>query len=106
MDLVGQLKKGTTRLAVLAALERGDGYGYGIRREVLHRTKGTFALNEGALYPVLHTLQRKGLVRRRIESVKGRERRYYALTAKGRRELDSARRQWQYVRDSLNALLR
>jgi DNA-binding PadR family transcriptional regulator len=103
MNLLGQLKKGTTRLA---ALERGEAYGYGIRREVFHRTRGLFAIDEGVLYPLLHALERKGMVRARIEQVKGRERRYYTLTAKGRRELALARREWRHVRESMDALLR
>jgi PadR family transcriptional regulator, regulatory protein PadR len=106
MNFPGQLRKGTTKLAVLAALERGEVYGYGIRREVFHRTKGVFAINEGALYPLLHTLERRGLVRVRNEEVKGRERRYYTITAKGRRELDLACREWSHLQTSLAALLR
>lgn len=106
MTLLGQLKKGTTRLAVLVALERGEAYGYGIRREVFHRTKGLLAIDEGVLYPLLHALERKGMVRARTEQVKGRERRYYSVTAKGRRELDLARHEWSRLEKSLAALLR
>jgi PadR family transcriptional regulator PadR len=106
MNLPGQLKKGTTMLVVLAALERGEAYGYGIRREAFQRTKGLFDLNEGVLYPLLDALRRKGLVRAREETVKGRSRRYYRLTAKGRRELDLARREWSHLEKSLAALLR
>jgi PadR family transcriptional regulator len=106
MNFPGQLRKGTTRLAVLAALDRGEAYGYGIRREVFHRTKGVFAINEGALYPLLHALERRGLVQARNEEVKGRSRRYYKITAKGRRELDLARHEWTHLQKSLDALLR
>jgi DNA-binding PadR family transcriptional regulator len=106
MNLLAQLRKGTTVLAVLSAMERGEVYGYGIRRETHHRTKGLFAINEGALYPLLHALERHRLVRARREKVKGRWRRYYSITANGRRELEVARREWSHLLKSLQVLLR
>ena len=105
MNLLAQLRKGTTALAVLSALQRGEVYGYGIRRETHHKTKGLFAINEGALYPLLHALERRGLVRARREKVKGRWRRYYGITDKGRRELEVARREWSHLLKSLKLLL-
>ena len=106
MNPLAQLRKGTTALAVLSALERGEVYGYGIRRETHRRTHGLFAINEGALYPLLHTLERKKLVRARLDKVTGRWRRYYNLTEKGRRELERSRREWTHLLKSLKALLR
>jgi PadR family transcriptional regulator, regulatory protein PadR len=106
MKLLAQLKKGTTVLAVLSTLERGEAYGYGIRRDTYHKTKGLFAINEGALYPLLHSLKRRGLVRARKKEVKGRERRYYGITSKGRGELELARHEWSHLLRSVNALLR
>lgn len=106
MSLLAQLRKGTTVLTVLSALERDEVYGYGIRRETHHKTKGLFAINEGALYPLLHALERKGLVRARREKVKGRWRRYYSITTNGRRELEVARREWSHLLKSLEVLLR
>jgi DNA-binding PadR family transcriptional regulator len=106
MNPLAQLRKGTTALAVLAALERGEVYGYGIRRETHRRTNGLFAINEGALYPLLHTMEKKRLVRARGGKVKGRWRRYYHLTEKGRGELERSRREWTHLLKSLKALLR
>jgi DNA-binding PadR family transcriptional regulator len=106
MNLLAQLKKGTTVLAVLSALERGEGYGYGIRRDAYRKTNGVFAINEGTLYPLLHSLERRGLVRARRQEVKGRERRCYGITSKGRRELELARREWSHLLRSVEALLR
>jgi DNA-binding PadR family transcriptional regulator len=106
MNLLAQLKKGTTVLALLSALERGEVYGYGIRRDAYRKTKGLFAINEGALYPLLHSLERRGLVRARREEVRGRGRRYYGITTKGRRELRLARGEWSLLVKSVDALLR
>ena len=105
MNPLAQLKKGTTVLAVLAGLERGEVYGYGVRREVHRKTKGIFGLNEGALYPVLHSLERRGLVRARHEKVRGRWRKYYRITERGRRDLVCWRHDWEHLRKVFDVLL-
>jgi PadR family transcriptional regulator PadR len=106
MKPLAQLKKGTTVLAVLSALEHGEIYGYGIRREAFLRTKGVFTFNEGSLYPLLHALEENGLVRSRQEKVRGRQRKYYHITERGRRELTAARREWAHLLKALDTLLR
>jgi DNA-binding PadR family transcriptional regulator len=78
--------------AVLLALDRRESYGYEIRHDAFRRTKGLFTINEGALYPLLHSVQRRGLVRVRQERVKSRWRKYYRLTQRGRKELSALRR--------------
>jgi DNA-binding PadR family transcriptional regulator len=103
---VRELKKGLTTLIVLSALEEGELYGYGLRREVSERTRGAFGFSEGALYPLLHGLQRKGWVGARFAKVRGRERKYYALTSEGRRALTALRQDWQQLLDCLRLILR
>ena len=105
MNPLAQLRKGTTVLAVLAELGRGEVYGYGMRRDVHRRTKGIFGLNEGALYPLLHSLVRRGLVRVRQEKVKCRWRKYYRLTERGRKELFALRHNWKNSLGVLKVLL-
>jgi PadR family transcriptional regulator PadR len=105
MKKLPEFKKGTTALAVLSALERGETYGYEVRRDAYRRTKGLFTINEGALYPLLHSLTRKGLVRMRQEKVRGRWRKYYRLTERGRKELSTVRRDWVNLVKVLEALL-
>ena len=62
-DTLRQLKKGVTTLIVLDALEHAPLYGYGLRQEAYKRTRGTFNFSEGALYPLLHSLERKRWVK-------------------------------------------
>jgi DNA-binding PadR family transcriptional regulator len=95
MSVLPQFRRGTTVLAVLSALDRGETYGYEIRREAYRRTKGLFTINEGALYPLLRSLMRRGLVRVRQEKVRGRWRKYYRLTDRGRKELSALRHDWK-----------
>jgi DNA-binding PadR family transcriptional regulator len=106
MDTLRQLKKGVTTLIVLDALKRRPLYGYGLRRETWRRTRGSFQFSEGALYPLLHSLQRKRWVKATRRAVAGRERRYYAITPTGRRALAQLRRDWQVLTRSLNRLTR
>ena len=101
--MLHQLKKGVTTLIVLDALDKGTLYGYGLRREVHKRTKGTFQFSEGALYPLLHSLERKGWVKARRRQVAGRWRHYYGITPPGR-ALAGLRREWKFLLNSLNRL--
>ena len=101
-----QLKKGVTTLVVLDALEDSEQYGYGLRREVVHCTRGAFDISEGALYPLLHSLQKRGLVKSSQRKVGGRSRTYYAITPKGRHALADFRREWKALLDSLEIILK
>lgn len=81
---VTQLRKGILELAVMSVLFRGRHYGYSLIR-VLSEHGGT-SLKEGTIYPILARLDRDGLVRSEwMESDQGPPRKYYALTAEGRR---------------------
>ncbi len=104
-DLMAQVRKGTTAWIVLAVLEtRGELYGYGLRREVYVKSKGLFPIQEGPLYPLLGRMQRARWVTSRRESVSGRERRYYRVSARGRGVLDQYRREWKLLSAVLETL--
>ena len=55
--------------------------------ELKARSGGELDLPEGTVYPALHRLERRGLLRERLDAAEGRRRRVYRLTASGRREL-------------------
>ena len=104
-DLMAQMRKGTTAWIVLAVLrEHGETYGYGLRQEVFEVSKGLFPIKEGSLYPLLHAMERGGLIQSRREKVKGRWRHYYRITARGRRVLVDCRRQWKLLHSVLDRL--
>ncbi len=87
--------KGHLDLMVLAALERDPAHGYAIIAEIRGRTRGTFDLADGTIYPALQRLEDGGLVRSSRTLVNGRSRRVYGLTARGRAELARRRRGWR-----------
>src|SRR5436305_4908812 len=90
---------------VLSILEDGESYGYAILERVRALSDGAIEWTDGMLYPVLHRLEAQGYVRARwAEAETGRKRRYYALTAAGRKVLRGQKEQWQVVQMTLGKL--
>jgi PadR family transcriptional regulator PadR len=81
---VTQLRKGILELAVMGVLYHRRHYGYSLIRVLTE--SASISLKEGTVYPILARLDRDGLVRSEwVESDQGPPRKYYALTAEGRR---------------------
>ena len=100
-----ELIRGHLDALVLAALEPGPAHGYGIIRSLRRRTSEVVRLAEGTVYPVLHRLERDGLVVSRWTSERGRRRRVYRLTRAGAEALHVRRLEWRTFADALAALL-
>lgn len=87
---------------VLAILAEGDSYGYAILQRVRELSGGALEWTDGMLYPVLHRLERAGLVESRWEKAEtGRRRKYYRVTGAGREQLARERREWKAVDETL-----
>ena len=87
---------------VLAILSEGDSYGYAILQRVRELSGGALEWTDGMLYPVLHRLERGGLVESRWEKADtGRRRKYYRVTESGLGQLADERRQWRKVDETL-----
>jgi transcriptional regulator len=98
------LKKGTAELLVLAQLEDGPRHGYEIAQQIGVRSRGAVSFHVASLYPVLYRLERRGLIAGRwVEKAGQRRRRYYALTAAGRRVLAEQRRTWSEFMEAVQA---
>lgn len=81
--------RGDLGLLVLSLIKKNDMYGYQIIKEMKIRSDNVFELQEGSLYPVLHSLENQELVTSYIgETDSARKRRYYSITEKGIHELD------------------
>jgi PadR family transcriptional regulator PadR len=99
-----QLRKGVVELAVLAAIARGETYGYRIV-EGLQGLDG-LALTESTVYPVLTRLARDGILAvRNAASPAGPTRRYYRLTSDGEARLHQLTESWRTISGSLSKLL-
>lgn len=90
---------------VLAILAEADSYGYAILQRVRDLSGGHLEWTDGMLYPVLHRLERLGHIEARWEVAEsGRRRKYYRITAQGRKQLKEDRRQWQAVDAALRGI--
>jgi len=91
-----ELKRGSTELLILALLDERQRHGYDISRLIDERSGGAISFHTASLYPTLYRLEDKGLIEGRwVERAGQRRRRYYRLTAAGRKVLASQRSVWQ-----------
>jgi DNA-binding PadR family transcriptional regulator len=105
MDVGKDLVAASATPLVLAILAEGDSYGYAIIKRVADLSGGELQWTDGMLYPVLHRLQRQGLVAAKwVAAESGRKRKYYRITKDGRAELAAQRQRWQVVNDTLRGL--
>ncbi len=98
--------KGSLPTLILQNLAQGPNHGYRIAQEIKKSSKGVLDFKEGTLYPALHGLEGKGLITSTVREEKGRERRYYKLTEKGRKALTVERQEWREVSGAINLLLK
>jgi PadR family transcriptional regulator PadR len=99
-----QLFKGVLDLAVLAALRYDDGYGYDIMRRL--RAAGLDEVGDASVYGTLRRLFQAGyLTTYVVPSEEGPHRKYYALNAAGRSQLDRSGKVWRSFAATMDALL-
>ena len=95
-SLERELKRGSTEVLILALLDERQRHGYDISRLIDKRSGGTITFHTASLYPTLYRLEDKGLIEGRwVERAGQRRRRYYRLTAAGRKVLLQQRTIWE-----------
>ena len=105
MDFSKDLVAASATPLVLAILAEGDSYGYAIIKRVTELSGGHLHWTDGMLYPVLHRLERQGLVGAKWgSSENGRRRKYYRITKEGRAQLATQREKWKVVDDTLHSI--
>ena len=99
MDTPLELLKGTLDVLILKTLSRGPLHGYGVSRWIRETTGDEFQVEEGALYPALRRLEKKGLLEASWgETDTGRQAKFYELTPQGSAELERSLGRWhRYV---------
>ena len=88
-----QLKRGLLEVCILAAMQRGDTYGYKLIKDV----SPYIAISESTLYPILKRLEAAEAVTVYTREHNGRLRKYYQLTDGGRARIAEFLREWQDV---------
>ena len=101
-----ELVAASSRPLVLSILNQGESYGYAIIQDIKQRSEGQLAWTDGMLYPVLHRLEREGLIVSRWDKAPdtGRRRKYYRLEQDGHAALAHERAQWVGVHNTLAQL--
>jgi DNA-binding PadR family transcriptional regulator len=100
-----ELVAASTVPLVLSVLTEGENYGYALIQRVRELSAGRIEWTEGMLYPVLHWMQKQGLIEAEWrEAETGRKRKYYRLRPAGRRALATEQNQWMTVHQTLTKL--
>ena len=90
----GEALKGHLDLLLLAVVGPRASHGYAILSALRERSGGQFDLPEGTIYPALHRLERADLLRSRWVVERGRRRRVYERTERGRKALADRKSEW------------
>jgi PadR family transcriptional regulator len=100
-----ELVAASTVPLVLSVLTEGETYGYALIQRVRELSEGKIEWTEGMLYPVLHWMQKEGLIESEWrEADTGRKRKYYRIRKEGRTQLKDERQQWMAVHSTLSKL--
>ena len=99
------LLRGSLDLMVLSVVAREAQYGYSIQKHLNLATDGQVKLPAGTLYPLLHRLESKKLIRSRWDDSTGRRRKWYEITAKGKKTLEQQANAWQQYVDCVASLV-
>ena len=103
MDLI----QGTLDLLILGTVAQGPIHGYGIAQRILLLSREALQVRQGSLYPALHRLERKRLIKAEWRpSDSGPMAKYYVLTAAGRKRLQQDTAEWQRYAGAVALVLR
>ena len=100
-----ELKKGSAELLVLALVEHRPRHGYDISQVIEERSDGAVRFRVASLYPLLYRLEKRGWIAGRwVEKPGQRRRRYYRITASGRKVLAQQRSGWERFVTAVNRI--
>jgi PadR family transcriptional regulator, regulatory protein PadR len=97
---------GTLDLLILKAVSLGPQHGYGVLLRIQQLSRGTLAIEQGALYPALNRLEHQGLITAEWGvSENNRRARFYSLSRAGKKRLGEDLARWQKLVESMTAVL-
>ena len=99
------LLRGSLDLMVLGVLAEGPKYGYALQQSLRTASYGRIDPKAGTLYPLLHRLEDDGLIRAKWDMSTGRKRKWYELTATGKKRLKVQADEWYAYAEILRRLL-
>lgn len=100
------LLQGTLDLLILQIAALGPMHGYAIGQRIQQISKRALQIQQGSLYPALHRLEKRGLLRAEWQtSETGREAKFYTLTRAGRKQLELERINWERLAEGISLVL-
>ena len=100
------LLQGTLDLLILQVAAHGPLHGYAIAQRLNQISKEALQVQQGSLYPALHRLEKRGWLKAEwVTTDRGREAKFYALTATGRKRLEVERTEWDRLSYAITLVL-
>jgi PadR family transcriptional regulator PadR len=100
-----ELKRGSAELLILSLVEGRPRHGYEMSKLIESRSEGAVRFNVASLYPLLYRLEKRGWIEGRwVDKAEQRRRRYYRLTAAGKKVLRAQRNTWQTFVAAINRI--
>jgi PadR family transcriptional regulator, regulatory protein PadR len=101
-----ELPQGTLDLLILKTLALEPQHGWAISERLHQISSATLQIRQGSLYPALHRLERRGLIRAHWRSSENNRRaKYYELTRKGRSQLEAQTEAWRRLTAAIGQVL-
>lgn len=105
MEISKDLIAASSTPIVLATLAKQENYGYAILKQVQEASAQQMTWTDGMLYPVLHRLERLGFIEGKWKAAEsGRKRKYYRITASGKKQLAEELEQWRAVNETMRGI--
>ena len=105
MRISRELLKGSTDMLVLSLLENENMYGYEMIKKLTEKSENVFELQEGTLYPILHSLEEKNYITSYWDKTASKKRKYYSITKKGKEQLKEKKEEWKIFSNGINQVL-
>lgn len=99
-----ELLKGSSIILILKMLEKEPMYGYQMIKTIKEKSNCIFQWKEGSLYPILYSMEKKGLIKSYWKE-EIRKRKYYEITPMGMKEVKKLENDWQLFSQSMKELL-
>ena len=99
------LVQGSLTMLILRLLEEKDMYGYEMIDTLRQKSQNVFELKAGTLYPLLHSMEEKGLLSVYEQSVLGKTRKYYSITSTGSKVLQKKTEEWKEYTTAVSHVL-
>lgn len=99
--------KGTLDMLILKVVASGAIHGYAISQRIQQTSNDLFQVPQGSLYPALHRLEERGWLEAEWKDTStGREAKFYRLTRKGRKQLETEMSNWAQLSEAVSLILR